>query len=76
MHCPAGTEHIFVGAGAGPCVIVMAGSRAAHAILYPVSEVAARHGASVTEETAVPKEACAGFDRGRLGPMPGGALPE
>ena len=25
VHCPAGTEHIFVGAGDGPCVIFMAG---------------------------------------------------
>ncbi len=27
VHCPAGTEHIFVGAGDGPCVIFMAGAR-------------------------------------------------
>ena len=29
FHAPAGTEHIFVGAGAGPCVILMAGGRSA-----------------------------------------------
>jgi uncharacterized cupin superfamily protein len=29
VHCPAGTEHIFVGAGDGPCVIFMAGGRTA-----------------------------------------------
>ena len=28
VHCPPGTEHIFVGAGDGPCVIFMAGARA------------------------------------------------
>src|SRR5919202_2844064 len=27
VHCPAGTEHIFVGAGDGPCVIFMTGAR-------------------------------------------------
>ena len=27
VHSPAGTEHIFVGAGDGPCVILMAGAR-------------------------------------------------
>ena len=27
VHCPPMTEHIFVGAGDGPCVIVMAGRR-------------------------------------------------
>lgn len=76
VHCRAGTEHIFVGAGEGPCVIVMAGSRAEHTILYPVSELAQKHGASAPEETSLPKEAYASFDRGGLGPMPAGALPE
>ena len=28
VHCPPWTQHIFVGAGDGPCVIVMTGSRA------------------------------------------------
>lgn len=27
FHCPAGTEHIFVGAGDGPCVILTVGAR-------------------------------------------------
>ena len=27
VHCPAGTEHIFVGAGEGPCHILMVGAR-------------------------------------------------
>ena len=27
FHCPPGTEHIFVGAGDGPCVIFMVGAR-------------------------------------------------
>ena len=27
FHCPAETEHIFVGAGDGPCVILMTGAR-------------------------------------------------
>jgi uncharacterized cupin superfamily protein len=76
VHCPAGTEHIFVGAGDGPCVIVMAGSRAPHTIVYPVSELARSHGAGAETETAESKEAYAPFDRGGLGPMPDGALPE
>jgi hypothetical protein len=28
LHCPAGTEHIFLGAGEGPCVIFTTGERA------------------------------------------------
>jgi uncharacterized cupin superfamily protein len=75
VHCPAGTEHIFVGAGEGPCVIVMVGSRAPGTITYPVSELAARHGASAHAETDTPKEAYAPFDLGQVGPMPNGALP-
>ena len=60
VHCPPWTQHIFVGAGDGPCVIVMTGSRAGGSkILYPVNEVAAKHGASVLEETSKPDEAYA-----------------
>ena len=53
FHSPAGTEHIFVGAGDGPCVILMAGARLeSEQLHYPVSELAARYGASVEEETS------------------------
>ena len=53
FHCPAGTEHIFVGAGDGPCVILMAGARLeSEELHYPVSALAARYGASVHEETS------------------------
>jgi uncharacterized cupin superfamily protein len=75
VHCPAGTDHIFVGAGDGPCVVVMAGSRAPGTIVYPVSELSQRHGAGVETETGVPKESYAPFHRGGVGPMPDGALP-
>ena len=27
VHCPAGTEHVFVGAGDGPCAVLMVGAR-------------------------------------------------
>ena len=27
VHCPAGTEHVFVGAGEAPCVVLMVGAR-------------------------------------------------
>jgi uncharacterized cupin superfamily protein len=58
VHCPPGTEHIFVGAGDGICTILMVGARAADwNVLYPVSEIAARHGASADEETSDPSRA-------------------
>lgn len=68
VHCPAGTEHIFVGAGDQPCVILMAGARGeSWNVVYPVSEVAARHGSSAATETTSPDEAYAGFEPSRRG---------
>jgi uncharacterized cupin superfamily protein len=57
IHCPAGTNHVFVGAGDGPCIVLMIGHRPPESITYPVSEAAARHGASVDVETNDPREA-------------------
>jgi len=68
VHCPAGTEHVFVGAGEGPCVIVMAGARREdEKLLYPVSELAARYGASAEEETPDPSKAYERFERPERG---------
>jgi len=62
FHCPAGTEHVFVGAGDEPCVILMCGARTEdEQVHYPVSEAAARYGASVSEETTDPEQAYAPF---------------
>jgi uncharacterized cupin superfamily protein len=53
VHCPPGTPHVIVGAGEGPCAVLMAGGRdPEHTVHYPVSEVAAKHGASVPEATS------------------------
>ena len=66
FHSPAGTEHIVVGGGDGPCVILMAGARAEPwQVLYPVSELAARYGASATQETSDPQQAYVGFEPSR-----------
>jgi uncharacterized cupin superfamily protein len=66
FHCPAGTNHVFVGAGEGPCAILMVGARTPdEQLLYPVSEVAAKYGASAAEETTDPKQAYASFGRPR-----------
>ncbi len=64
VHCPAGTEHVFVGAGEQPCALLMIGVRRADKALdYPVNELAARYGASVTQRTPSPQEAYADWDR-------------
>jgi uncharacterized cupin superfamily protein len=49
---PPGTAHTFVGAGAGPCVILAAGDRTEGSrTVRPRSELALRHGAGVEKET-------------------------
>jgi uncharacterized cupin superfamily protein len=63
LHCPAGTEHIFVGAGDGPCAVLMIGSRRKHEVHYPVNDVAAKYDASVTSATDDPDEAYADWRR-------------
>lgn len=64
FHCPPGVAHVFVGAGEGPCVVLMAGARSEdEKLLYPVSELAARYGASADEETPEPRQAYARFER-------------
>jgi uncharacterized cupin superfamily protein len=76
VHCPAWTEHVFVGAGDGPCVVLMVGARPDVEVVYPVSEVALRHGAGVERETRSPDEAYAVFpDSVRRRPE-GRVLPE
>ena len=71
FHSPARTEHIFVGAGNGPCVIFMAGAREGwpdKRTVYVRSELALRHGAGVEEETTQSAEAYASRPRWENGP--------
>jgi uncharacterized cupin superfamily protein len=66
VHCPPGTEHVFVGAGDGPCAILMTGARREDGgIVYPRSEAALRRGAGVEAETHSPHEAYAPFPHWR-----------
>ena len=60
FHCPADTRHVIVGAGDGPCAILMIGARPeVETLHYPVSGVAAKYGASAANETDEPDEAYA-----------------
>jgi uncharacterized cupin superfamily protein len=62
VHLPPWTEHILVGAGDGPCVVVMMGGRfEPDRLWYPRSEVALRHGAGVERDTDSPDESYAGL---------------
>lgn len=60
LHWPANTPHVVIGAGDGPCTVLIFGGRGPTAH-YPVSEVAQRHGAGVKQATDSPPEAYAGW---------------
>ena len=65
-----------MGAGDGPCAVLMVGARPKpEELLYPVDDVARKHGAGVEEETRSGKEAYAAFPRSTPQPYPDGALP-
>ncbi len=55
VHCPPKTEHVIVGAGDGPCVVLAMSSRENQAFgpygEYTANEVARRYGASPEEDT-------------------------
>jgi uncharacterized cupin superfamily protein len=68
FHCPAGTEHVIVGAGDGPAIVLAVGARhETETLRYPKSELAAKYDASAEEDTPNPGEAYARFER----PQPG-----
>ena len=67
FHSPPGTEHVLVGAGNGPCAILMVGARRPDfELVYPVSELALRHDAGVEVEATSPREAYAGAPEERV----------
>jgi uncharacterized cupin superfamily protein len=81
VHCPPETRHAFVGAGAGPCVILAVSSRQFQKDgpwgFYCADEVAARYNASAPEDTQDGELAYARFApsqpaRYRDGLLPGG----
>jgi len=73
VHCPPGTDHIFVGIGDEPCAFLGVGARnAGEGITYPRSELALEHGAGAAETTTNPREAYAGSPKTETGPYRGG----
>ena len=60
FHCPGGTEHIIVATGDRAAIVVAVGARGrgvGGGVVYTVSEIAARYGASVERETTSAAEA-------------------
>jgi uncharacterized cupin superfamily protein len=71
LYAPPGTAHVLVGAGEAPCAILMVGARTDPDVVeYPVSEAAARHGASVAEATDSPQVAYGGLEPPRPARVP------
>jgi uncharacterized cupin superfamily protein len=79
VHCPAGTNHVIVGAGAGPCIVLAVGARDRSTGTdwgaYTVDETAQRHGAGVERETTDVGEAYARFPKSALTRYKEGWLP-
>ena len=66
VHCPAGTNHMIVGAGERPCVVLAVGARenspgGMSRGGYAVDAAALRHGVGVERETSDVDEAYARF---------------
>jgi uncharacterized cupin superfamily protein len=78
VHCPAWVKHAFVGAGDGPCAILMVGARRAGQnadVQYAADPAAARHGASVPADTSSVAEAYVTRPTFTVGPYAPGSLP-
>jgi uncharacterized cupin superfamily protein len=75
VHCPAWAEHVFVGAGDGPCAVLAIGGRSGGDVIYPESELAQRHKAGVEKETTDPREAYATMPADADVPFRAGWLP-
>ncbi len=70
LHCPSGSSHTFVGAGTGPCAVLMIGSRREPGFRYTVNQKAAKYDASVSVETTDPAQAYADwYAEGPDGPV-------
>ena len=80
LHCPAGTNHVIVGAGDEPCLVLAVGARDRSTGpdwgAYTVDAAAQRHGAGLEHETTDAKEAYARFPGSGLTPYRDGWLPD
>jgi uncharacterized cupin superfamily protein len=77
FHCPGGTDHMIVGAGDGPSVVLAVGARGGRkGIVYPVHELALAHRAGVAAETTRPPEAYRAFPAFTRCRYPEGSLPD
>ena len=70
VYCPPWTEHVIVGAGEEPALVLAVGARGEKGIVYPRNDTALKHGAGARTETSSPAEAYAGLTPPSEGPPP------
>jgi len=70
VYCPPWTEHVIVGAGSEPALVLAVGARGPEGIVYPRNEIALKHGAGSKVETGSPAEAYEGLTPPSEGPPP------
>jgi len=71
FHSPPWAEHVFVGSGDGPCLILAVGVRVkGRGLRYPVNEIALKHDAGVRKETSDPSLAYERFAELKAVPCP------
>ncbi len=79
VHCPAGMNHVILGAGGSHCLVLAVGARDKSVGpdwgAYPVDEAALRHRAGVEKETPSPEEAYSRFPDREPVPYREGWLP-
>jgi uncharacterized cupin superfamily protein len=80
VHCPPEAKHVIVGAGKTQCLLLAVGARDRSTGPewggYTVDEAAARHGASVEQETTKPKEAYANVAQRQASSYRDGWIPD
>jgi uncharacterized cupin superfamily protein len=72
FHCAPMTRHITIGAGDGPCALLMVGARLPDEELeYPLDPLAEKYGAQSPEQTSDPNVAYSDWkNEWELGPFP------
>lgn len=76
VHCPPWTEHVLVGAGDGPCVIVAVSLRGPDSrVRYVAADLARRYGAAPERDTESAAEAYSGTSPPKLLRYRDGDLP-
>jgi uncharacterized cupin superfamily protein len=76
FHCPGGTQHVLIGAGTAPALVLAVGARGGRkGIVYTVDPAARAHGAGVEKETTRSAAAYARFPRPQRTPYCEGWLP-